>query len=193
MKMVEMMLFERPGNQNTADCVKLVAKHVKEHGRKHVVVASTSGKTAMAFHKALQNNGANLVVVTHSVGFKEPGHDEFDPDLRRQLKKARVPIHTGTILTHSLEKSIMDSFRGIYPGYLIANTLRRFGEGTKVAMEIVMEAYDAGLIPENEEVLGIGGTYRGSDTVLLIKSKPSKRFLELDVLEILARPRGRGD
>ena len=144
MKMVEMMLFERPGNQNTADCVKLVAKHVKEHGRKHVVVASTSGKTAMAFHKALQNNGTNLVVVTHSVGFKEPGHDEFDPDLRRQLKKARVPIPTGTILTHSLEKSIMDSFRGIYPGYLIANTLRRFGEGTKVAMEIVMEACDAG-------------------------------------------------
>jgi hypothetical protein len=32
----------------------------------------------------------------------------------------------------------------------------------------------------------------GSDTVLLIKAKPSKRFLNLEVLEILARPRGRG-
>lgn len=193
MKMVEMMLFARPGNQNTSDCLKMVAKHVTEHGRKHVVVASTSGKTAMVFHKGLLNSGANLVIVTHSVGFKEPGHDEFDPEMRRQLRKARVPIHTGTILTHSLEKSLMDSFRGIYPGYLIANTLRRFGEGSKVAMEIVMEACDAGLIPEDAEVLGVGGTYRGSDTVLLIKSKPSKRFLEMDVLEILARPRGRGD
>lgn len=169
----------------------MVLKHIKDYGKKHIVVASTSGKTAMSFHKALKGTGANLVIVTHSVGFKEPGHDEFDPEIRRLLVKADVSIHTGTILTHSIEKSIMDDFRGIYPGYLIANTLRRFGEGTKVAMEIVMEACDAGLIPEDEEVLSVGGTYRGSDTVLLIRSKASKRFLELDVLEILARPRGR--
>jgi uncharacterized protein len=191
MKMVQTMLFERPGNQNTDDCIKAVAGHVNDSGMKHVVVASTSGKTAMAFHKGLKGFGANLVIVTHSVGFKEPGHDEFDSETRRQLTKARVPIHTGTILTHSLEKSIMDSFRGIYPGYLIANTLRRFGEGSKVALEIVMEACDAGLVPEDAEVLGVGGTYRGSDTVLLVRAKPSKRFLEMDVLEILARPRGR--
>jgi uncharacterized protein len=191
MKMVETMLFEKPGNQNTDDCVKAALRYVKDYGKKHVVVASTSGKTAMTFHKALKGTGANLVIVTHSIGFKEPGHDEFDADIRKQLTRARVPIYTGTILTHSLEKSLMDSFRGIYPGYLIANTLRRFGEGTKVAVEIVMEACDAGLVPEDDEVIGIGGTYRGSDTVLLIRSKPSKRFLELDVLEILARPRGR--
>ncbi len=193
MKMIESMLFDSPGNQNTSHCIEMVVKHVKAHGRKHVVVASTSGKTAMAFHKGLAGTGANLVVVTHSIGFKEPGHDEFDPEIRNQLRRSRVPVHTGTILTHSLEKSLMDSFRGIYPGYLIANTLRRFGEGTKVALEIVMESCDAGLVPENQEVLGVGGTYRGSDTVLLIRSKPSKRFLEMDVLEILARPRGRGN
>lgn len=193
MKMVETMLFERPGNQNTANCIQMVLKQIKDLGRKHVVVASTSGRTALAFHKALAGTGANLVIVTHSVGFKEPGHDEFDPDIRRRLRRSRVPIHTGTILTHSLEKSLMDGFRGIYPGYLIANTLRRFGEGTKVAMEVVMEACDAGCVPEDAEALGIGGTYHGSDTVLLVRSKPSKRFLEMDVLEILARPRGRGD
>ena len=51
----------------------------------------------------------------------------------------------------SAEKSLMDDFRGIYPGYIIANTLRRFGEGTKVAVEIVMEACDAGLVPEDED------------------------------------------
>ncbi len=191
MKMVETMLFERPGKQNTGDCVKAVLRHIKDCGKKHVVVASTSGTTAMTFHEALKGTGADLIIVTHSIGFKEPGHDEFDADIRRRLSRARVPIHTGTILTHSLEKSLMDNFRGVYPGYLIAHTLRRFGEGTKVAIEVVMEACDAGLVPEDEEVIGIGGTARGSDTVLLIRSKPSKRFLELDVLEILARPRGR--
>jgi len=41
------------------------------------------------------------------------------------------------------------------------------------------------------DVLAVAGTGYGADTVLLIKAKPSKRFLNLEVLEILARPRGR--
>ena len=61
-----------------------------------------------------------------------------------------------------------------------------------MAIEIVMEACDGGLIPEDAEVLSVAGTGYGCDTVLLVKAKPSKRFLQLDVLEILARPRGRG-
>jgi len=191
MKIVPSILFERPGDHNTQECIGAVQEYIREAGEMHVVVASTTGRTALSFLSALKGGPARLVVVTHSVGFKEPGKDEFDPDARRQLAAQGVPLYTGTILTHSLEKSLMDDFRGIYPGYIIANTLRRFGEGTKVAVEIVMEACDAGLVPEDREVLAVAGTGHGADTVLLVKSKPSKRFLNLEVLEILARPRGR--
>jgi hypothetical protein len=192
MKRQEIVLFERPGEQNTDACMEVVSRYVQEHGDTHVVVASTRGNAALAFCRSLKDTPARLVVVTHSVGFKEPGKDEFDPQARRYLADEGVPVYTGTILSHSLEKSLMDDFRGIYPGYIIANSLRRFGEGTKVAIEIVMEACDGGLIPEDAEVLSVAGTGYGSDTVLLVKAKPSKRFLHLDVLEILARPRGRG-
>lgn len=185
------MLFEKPGPLNTDMCIQTVQSYLKENATHHVVVASTSGITARAFQTALKDMDVNLVVVTHNVGFKEPNHDEFDADVRAELVALGVRICTGTILTHSLEKSIMEKFGGSYPGYIIASTLRRFGEGTKVAVEIVMEACDAGLIPEDAEVLAAGGTGRGTDTILLIKSKPSKRFLDLQVLEILARPRGR--
>ncbi|HDM32205.1 MAG TPA: hypothetical protein ENG28_00315 [Deltaproteobacteria bacterium] len=185
------MLFDNPGEDNTGDCVNVVRDAVKKKKYRHVVVASTRGKTAMAFYNALKGLDVNLVIVTHSVGFKGPNIDEFDPKVREMLGKKGIPIHTGTILSHSIEKSLMDNFNGIYPAFIIANTLRIFGQGTKVACEIVMEACDAGLVPEGEEVLSIGGTAIGSDTVLLIRSRPSKRFLDLDVLEILARPRGR--
>jgi len=60
----------------------------------------------------------------------------------------------------------------------------------KVVCEIVMEACDAGLIEEGKEVVSVAGTGRGADTVTLIRSKTSNRFLELIVLEILAKPRG---
>lgn len=190
MPLNEVMLFEHPGPQNTPECIQMVMRAIEGKAIRHVVVASTTGKTALAFHTAVQDR-AELVIVTHSIGFKEPNQDEFDGEIRDQLQAQGRKIHTGTILTHSLEKSIMDKFGGSYPGYIIASTLRRFGEGTKVAVEIVMEACDAGLIPEAAEVLAVGGTGHGSDTVLLVKARPSKRFLDLEVLEILARPRGR--
>ena len=72
---------------------------------------------------------------------------------------------------------------------LMANTLRRLGQGLKVCCEIVMEAVDAGLIPEGEEVVAIAGTARGWDAVTIIRSAASKRFLQLSVLEIWAKPR----
>jgi len=192
MQIQETVLFEKPGEQNTGTCLEIVSSYIKKHGTTHVVIASTRGKTALAFSSLARDLPAKLVIVTHSFGFKEPGKNEFEQAARNALKSMDIPIYTGTILTHSLEKSLMDDFRGIYPGYIIANSLRRFGEGTKVAIEIVMEACDGGLIPEDAEVISVAGTGYGSDTVLLVKAKPSKRFLQLEVLEILARPRGRG-
>jgi len=192
MKVTQSILFDKPGPQNSDACAEIVLQYLKTHKSAHIVVASTTGKTALTFHHALKETSGVLVIVTHSVGFKESGKDEFDQDVRRLLSQDGIPIYTGTILTHSLEKSLMDDFQGIYPGYIIANTLRRFGEGTKVAVEIVMEACDGGLVPEDAEVLSVAGTGHGADTILLIKAKPSKRFLNLEVLEILARPRGRG-
>jgi hypothetical protein len=155
------------------------------------VVASTSGRNAEAFFNALKGADVNLVIVTHSANFKEENHDEFDSRIRQKLKENNVPVYTGTILTHSIEKSVMDKFGGNTTAMIIAGTLRRFGEGAKVSIEIVMEACDAGLVPEGVEVLAVAGTGYGSDTVMLIKARPSKRFLDLEVLEILAMPRGR--
>jgi hypothetical protein len=187
----QIALFEKTGEHNTPDCVEILKKAVSQGISKHVVVASTSGRNAEAFFNALKGADINLVIVTHSANFKEENHDEFDAGLRQMLKENKVPVYTGTILTHSIEKSIMENFGGNTTGMIIAGTLRRFGEGAKVCIEIVMEACDGGLIPEGIDVLAVAGTGHGSDTVMLIKSRPSKRFLDLEVLEILAMPRGR--
>ena len=94
------------------------------------------------------------------------------------------------MITHSLETALAGKFGGVYPTLLVAQSLRRFGEGAKVCCEMVMMAADAGYIPEGEEILTVAGTGRGADTVTIIKSAASKRFLDLKVLEILAKPRG---
>ena len=89
-------------------------------------------------------------------------------------------------MTHSLETSIAEIFKGSAPTLLIANTLRRLGENRiKVCCEIVMEVVDAwGLIPEGEEVVAAAGSGRGSGRRRRLRSAASKRFLSLMILEI---------
>lgn len=180
--------FERAGPDNTARCIE-IAVGLADEGVRDFVVASTTGKTGADIADALKGRKVNLVVIGHSVGFREPNHDEFLPEHFDRVQKAGGKVFRGTILTHSLETGMSAAFGGSYPTQIIAGALRRLGQGTKVACEIVMEACDAGLVAEDREVAAIAGTGRGADTVVLILSKASKRFLELAVLEILAKPR----
>lgn len=181
--------FEKAGKENSQRCVEITASLVDE-GYSHVVVATTVGDTGVAMAGRLEGRDVNLVVVTHSAGFREPNRFEFLPENREEITKRGGKIYTGTILTHSIETAFAGKFQGLYPTMIVAQSLRRLGEGVKVCCEIVMEACDGGLIPELEEVVAVAGTGRGADTVCIIKSAASKRFLDLKVLEILAKPRG---
>ena len=163
---------------------------VKDFNYKHVIVASTEGDTGKMFAEALKEDHLNLVVVTHSYGFKEPNKLEMSETVREKIQALGAKVYTGTMITHTLETSLSSKFSGIYPTLLVAQSLRRFGEGPKVCCEIAMMAADAGLVPEGEEIIAVAGTGRGADTVMVIRAAPSKRFLNLRVLEILAKPRG---
>jgi hypothetical protein len=184
----EAWYFTEVGPKNTQACVDLLDKAAEE-GFQHMVVASTTGDSGAQAARRLAGKKVNLVVVGHSVGFKGPNVDEFLPEHFREITRLGGKVLKATILTHSLETSLADQFKGSAPTLLIANTLRRLGQGLKVCCEIVMEAVDAGLIPEETEVVAAGGTARGWDTVAVIKSAASKRFLKLSVLEIWAKPR----
>jgi len=183
----KVVLFEQAGAEKTAACVEVVRELVAD-GYRRVVVASTVGSVARAMAKELADTDAELLVVTHSAGFREPSAQEFDESLRKKLEAQGITILTATILTHSLETAFSAEFGGSMPTHIIANTLRRHGQGTKVACEIVMEACDAGLLPEGEPVVAVAGSGRGADTVCVIKSAASKRFLNLQVMWTAAKP-----
>ena len=155
-----------------------------------MVVASTNGDTGVLFAEKLKDKNINVTVVTHSHGFKEPNTIELTDENRERIIAAGAQIYTGTMITHSLETALAKQFSGVYPTLLVAQTLRRFGEGIKVCCEMIMMATDAGLIPEQEEIITIAGTGYGADTVSVLRSAASKRFFDLKVLEILAKPRG---
>jgi len=182
-----MPYFEKPGPENTEACLQIALEAASSRGLKNIVVASTFGDTALKFAEAFKDKGVNLVVVTHNYGFREPGTIEMSDETRRRLTELGAKVYTGTMVFRGLGAAIRSSLH-YSEETLIAQTLRIFGQGLKVCIEIVLMACDAGLIPP-EEVLSVAGTARGADTVALIKACPSNMFFNLKVKEILAKPR----
>jgi uncharacterized protein len=183
----EVEYFEKPGKGNTNRCLDIVSRMVAE-GCSHVVIATTSGETALQLAKKLQGTPVNLVAVTHNVGFAGENQDECPASARRELESLGVKIFTGTILSRGIEAALMKKHQGVYPAYIVALALRMLCQGIKVAVEIVVEACDAGMIPEGVEVIAVAGTGRGADTVAVVEAHPSDRFFDVRVRQILAKP-----
>lgn len=181
--------FEEAGPVNSDRCLT-IAGQLADEGFTDFLTATTTGASGVRLAEALRGRNLNLVIVGHSYGFKSPGSNEFTAENAARITELGGRIYRGTILTHSIETSLGSAFGGSGPTQIIAAALRRIGQGVKVCCEIVMEACDAGLIEEDREVVALAGSGRGTDTVAIIRSKASKRFLELAVLEILAKPRG---
>jgi hypothetical protein len=178
--------FEKPGRHNTNACVEIVRGLVAA-GHTYVVVASTSGRTALKFARGLRGTGAQIVSVGLPTGFRRPNFQVLAKSMRAKLEALGVKPCIGVIPTYGIEGALAKGAWGVFPSQIVAETLWRFGQGVKVACEVTWMACDAGLIPEGEEVVGVGGTARGSDAVVVVKSATTFRFLDFKVLEIAAK------
>jgi hypothetical protein len=186
--------FEKQGEDNTLDAARFAIERAKELKIRKIVVASTSGKTAQVFFDAMSGSGLELVVVTHVVGFSKPGEWEFSAEAADLLQKKGVHIVTGTHALSGLERALSRSPKvgGGSRTEAIAEALRRVvAVGLKVAVECVLMAADQGAIGINEEVIAVGGTYSGADTVCVIRPAHTASFFDLQVREIVAMPRVR--
>jgi hypothetical protein len=177
--------FDSPGKHNTEETVRLALKRAGELGIDHIVVASNTGYTADFF----VGKEPRIVVVTHHVGFREPGFDEMSPEARETLKQQGAEVLTTTHLFANVERAVTGKFGGLYPGGLISHTLRMFSQGTKVAVEIATMALDAGLIPYGEPVIAVGGTRRGADTALVLVPAHANAIFDTQILEVICKPR----
>ncbi len=186
--------FDAPGPANTTDCARFAAERAAALSIKKVVVASTSGETARTFAAALKGTGLSLIVVTHVVGFSQPGVWEFSQETAAALRAEGVQVITGTHALSGLERSLSRSAKvgGGSRTEAIAEALRRIiAVGLKVAVECVLIAADQGAVDVNEEVIACGGTYSGADTVCVIRPSHTASFFDLQVREIVAMPRTR--
>ena len=184
---ISCLYFDQPGARNTEATLTRAAERVAQLGRTRVLVASASGATGVA---ALRHfPGRDLVIVTHSTGFAKPNDQEFKSENRRLLEQAGASILTAQHAFGGVGRAVRKKLGTYELDEVIAFSLRTFGQGTKVAIEIALMAADAGLVRAGEPCISIGGTESGADTALLLRPANAQTFFDLRVMEVLAKPR----
>ncbi len=178
--------FENPGRDNTEAVLRIARQRAEELGIKTVVVASTRGDTAVKAMDVFQ--GLRVIVVTHVTGYRTPNVQEFTEESRQIVESKSGIIVTADHAFAGLSRAMRNKHNMYLLGEIVADTLRIFGQGTKVACEIALMAADSGLVRTDEDVISIGGTDRGADTALLLMPVNTHSFFDLRVREILCKP-----
>jgi len=187
--LVPTVYFEEPGPANTERTLEIGRRRAEELGLGSVVVATTSGATGVRATIAFPPSSFNLVIVSHSAGFREPDTQELLPEHREAILAAGAQLLTGTHVFGGIGRAVRRKLSTYQVDEIIAYTLRTLGQGLKVALEITMMAADAGLIRCDEEALVIGGTGSGADTAVIVRPAHAQDFFDLRVAEILCKPR----
>jgi hypothetical protein len=181
------LYFSQPGKINTHQTIEIAKERADELDLKNVVVATTRGDAGLVTAQAF--NGYNVVIVTHATGFREPGKQELSEEMASKIRAAGGKILTTTHVFRGVDRAIQSKFDTVYPSIIIAQTLRLFGQGMKVVVEIAAMAADAGLIPIDQDVVVIAGSNVGADTAVVIQPSNSHNIFDMVIKEIIAKPR----
>jgi len=179
--------FDRQGKENTERTLEIAKARADELGIKTILVATTTGETGARAAEFFQ--GYNLVVVTHSTGFREPNEQELREEDRAAIERAGAKILTCQHAFGGVGRAVRKKLGTYEVEEIIAYTLRVFGEGMKVVCEIALMAADAGLARTDEEVIAIAGTGSGADTAVVLVPANAQTFFDMRILEILCKPR----
>lgn len=179
------MYFDKPGKENTKETVSEAIKTANERGISYIVVASNTGETAKFF----KGSGLNIIVVSHVYGFSTKGENEMKDEVKGELKDLGMKVITAAHALSGAERGLTKKFGGVYPSEIMAFTLRMFGQGVKVCVEISSMALDAGAIPYDSEIIAVGGTGRGADTAVILKPEYTDDILNTKICEIICKPR----
>jgi hypothetical protein len=180
--------FRKAGKINTPDVLEAAARRAGELGIQKILVPSVSGATALAAANTL-GGGARIIAVTHVTGFDGPNVQELSPAMRKRLESAGVSAFTGQHAFGGVGRAVRNRLGTYQVDEIMAWTLRTFGQGSKVAVEIALMAADAGLVRTDEDVISMGGTCEGVDTALVIRPANSYHFFDLKVREVICKPR----
>lgn len=183
---LQTVYFAQPGKENTDRTLELGRARATALGLCKAIVATTSGATAVRAAELLP--GFEIIAVTHSAGFRGPDTQDLTPENAARLAELGVKVLTCQHAFGGVGRAVRKLWGTYQLEEIIAQTLRLFGQGMKVAFEIALMAADAGLVSVQAPVLVISGSKHGADTAVILVPANAQAFFELQLLEIICMP-----
>ncbi|KPL21195.1 MAG: hypothetical protein AMJ93_10160 [Anaerolineae bacterium SM23_84] len=189
--------FEQPGKDNTNKVVDIVTKRLAEGGITTVAIASTTGYTALKFSEASEKwDDVTLISVAEGARIREwdVEYPTLKPEHRQELEQRGVVV--AAHVPYLFHSSVLEFSRwqAPVPEDIIRDTLYAFGQGLKVAVEVVLIAVASGFLEPFQDVIAVGGTHRGADTAIVVRATYPNHVLSQDpdkrlrIHEILCMP-----
>jgi hypothetical protein len=182
--------FEEQGNDYTDDLIKAVRDKLDSSGDiKRILIASSTGESALKLYGALDDEDIEIINVTHHMGFKEDNVADISDEMIKKLEDVGIKTYIGAHAFSGAARGVTNKYGGFSPLDVVADTLRMFCHGIKVSAEISIMAADAGLVPVGEKIIAIGGRGHGVDTAVILTPVNAKNLFDLKFHEIIAMPK----
>ncbi|WP_296872971.1 pyruvate kinase alpha/beta domain-containing protein [uncultured Methanobrevibacter sp.] len=182
--------FEEQGNDYTDDLIKAVKDKLESSGDiKRILIASSTGESALKLYAALDDDDIEIINVTHHMGFKEDNVADISDEMIKKLEDVGIKTYIGAHAFSGAARGVTNKYGGFSPLDVVADTLRMFSHGVKVSAEISIMAADAGLVPVGEKIIAIGGRGHGVDTAVILTPVNAKNLFDLKFHEIIAMPK----
>lgn len=176
MKTAETTYYEIEGSANTICTLKKVKDVIKRLQINTVIVASTTGATAV---KAGEIIGKNVRIISVPLQLEQQAiWGAPTADNLQKCKELGIEFIPNNPKVMFIDTEKPD----------IANAWRVISRGFKVALQCASMCVDAGLIQEGSTVIALGGRINGADTAIVVEIFGYNNILKSNILEIIALP-----
>ncbi|MCX8043923.1 MAG: hypothetical protein N3B18_07355 [Desulfobacterota bacterium] len=181
--------FDTDGHQNTDRTIELAVAYCRDYGIRKIVVASSSGATALKL-KDKAGDDLTVIAVTYGAGSRFVEEVEAFNKNYETLRSRNILTVRGIHALSGVERALENRYKtGFMPLNIVADTLRLFSQGMKVCVEVAIMAAEAGFITPKEDVVVLGGSGEGADTAVLMKPGYAATLFDIKIREILCMPR----
>lgn len=181
--------FDEEGNDYTNELIMAVKDKLDiSENIKTILIASATGESALKLYNGIGDD-VKIINITHHMGFGGSNKSDISAEMIEKLEKVGIKTYFGSHALSGAARGVTNKYGGYSPLDIVADTLRMFSHGIKVAAEISLMAADAGLVDVGEEIIAIGGRGHGVDSAVILTPVNSKDLFDLKFHEILTMPR----
>jgi hypothetical protein len=180
--------FDKKGGINTDRTIEIALQCCDSRKIAKLVVASSTGKTALKA-RAKAKPSVEVIGVTYGAGSRYREEvEEFNKN-RSLLEEKNIRIVRGLHALSATERGFENKYKnGLLPLNIVADTLRMFGHGMKVCVEIGIMAAEHGFVTPEEDIVAIAGSGHGADTAVVMRAAFAGTMFDTKIKEVLCMP-----